>query len=426
MRKKNNKKIIFSFNEKFKNFNWIDFFKIKSFNLNEFNFKGACVPIFFMKNNLHFKILETGKTTFLLKNLNVVNYFDDLNLDLLLNDENENFFEENKKNFNKKNKNFNNELKLLNEKLIIRREEILNNQIEMKKNFFFNNNNKNFNENEKTKENTFYLDDDENSMQIDFQNNQIIHQNNLNENFEIENNNNPFKKINYEKIIENSSSNEIKNLNEILKEKSNKKIEENFNFDINIILNNLFIKKIKKINKIINTKFLNILINDLQIEKHFNLLFNLFLFKAGFSMNKFIIELNNFILNSPKNSFSTEKNNFFLQSLLINLTNESQSDLNYYKKEIFENVRISFNEINSLSFHNNEDLINIQYLPILPVNIFFDFNIINLYNLVFNFIVKLKRCFSLIRDIKIDKKLKICFFNFLIFNLLLKFLFLIV
>ena len=57
-----------------------------------------------MKNNLHFKILETGKTTFLLKNLNVVNYFDDLNLDLLLNDESENFFEENKQNFNKKNK----------------------------------------------------------------------------------------------------------------------------------------------------------------------------------------------------------------------------------------------------------------------------------------------------------------------------------
>ena len=420
LRKKNNKKIIFSFNEKFKNFNWIDFFKIKSFNLNEFNFKGACVPIFFMKNNLHFKILETGKTTFLLKNLNVVNYFDDLNLDLLLNDENENFFEENKQNFNKKNKNFNNELKLLNEKLFIRREEILNNQLEMKKNFFFNNNNKNFNENEKTKENTFYLDDDENSMQIDFQNNQIIHQNNLNENFEIENNNNPFKKINYEKIIENSSSNEIKNLNEILKEKSNKKIEENFNFDINIILNNLFIKKIKKIKKILNTKFLNILINDLQIEKHFNLLFNLFLFKAGFSMNKFIIELNNFILNSPKNSFSTEKNNFFLQSLLINLTNESQSDLNYYKKEIFENVRISFNEINSLSFHNNEDLINIQYLPILPVNIFFDFNIINLYNLVFNFIVKLKRCFSLIRDIKIDKKIKNLFFQFSNFQFIIK------
>jgi hypothetical protein len=143
-------------------------------------------------------------------------------------------------------------------------------------------------------------------------------------------------------------------------------------------------------------------------------------------MNKFIIELNNFILNSPKNSFSTEKNNFFLQSLLINLTNETQSDLNFYKKEIFENVQISFNQINSFSFHNNEDLINIQYLPVLPVNIFFNFNIINLYNLVFNFIVKLKRCFSLIRDIKIDKKIKNLFFQFSNFQFIFKFLFLIV
>ena len=54
------------------------------------------------------------------------------------------------------------------------------------------------------------------------------------------------------------------------------------------------------------------------------------------------------------------------------------------------------------------------------MNIFFDFNIINLYNLVFNFIVKLKRCFSLIRDIKIDKKIKNLFFKFINFHFIIK------
>ena len=78
--KKDDKKIIFNYNEKFKIINWIECFKIKSFQLN--NKEVACVPLPFMLNNIHFKILETGKITFLIKNLNVINYSDEFNKEL--------------------------------------------------------------------------------------------------------------------------------------------------------------------------------------------------------------------------------------------------------------------------------------------------------------------------------------------------------
>jgi hypothetical protein len=42
---------------KFQKFNWIESFKIKSFSYR--GDEGACVPMIFMIDNLHFKILET-------------------------------------------------------------------------------------------------------------------------------------------------------------------------------------------------------------------------------------------------------------------------------------------------------------------------------------------------------------------------------
>ena len=86
--KKDHKKIIFNYNERFKIINWIECFKIKSFPLN--NKEIACVPIPFMLDNIHFKILETGKITFLIKNLNVINYSDEFNKELFFNDNNNN------------------------------------------------------------------------------------------------------------------------------------------------------------------------------------------------------------------------------------------------------------------------------------------------------------------------------------------------
>ena len=130
-------------------------------------------------------------------------------------------------------------------------------------------------------------------------------------------------------------------------------------------------------------------------------------------MNKFIIELNNFIFNKVKSENTlTMENNFFLKSLINELASTLGSDLYQFKNEIIENIHISFNDIKSFIHHSNEDLINLNYKAPLPSSILFDESIMINYNSVFNFIVKLKRSFILIRDISLDKKLKKIFFDF--------------
>jgi hypothetical protein len=122
------KKIVFCFDEKFKIFNWVDSFKIKSY-VNENGNDAACVPIAFMLGNIHFKILETAKTMFLMKNLNVANYFDDMNKEVLMCKEEEEDNERNDRVNDEPNKGRNDEdvledLRMLNERIRIRKEEI--------------------------------------------------------------------------------------------------------------------------------------------------------------------------------------------------------------------------------------------------------------------------------------------------------------
>jgi len=73
-------KSIFFFDQNYIIKDWVNCFKIRSF-----SFDGkemACVPIPFMLEDLHFKILETGKTTFLLKNIKVIDFYSELNRDV--------------------------------------------------------------------------------------------------------------------------------------------------------------------------------------------------------------------------------------------------------------------------------------------------------------------------------------------------------
>ena len=147
--------------------------------------------------------------------------------------------------------------------------------------------------------------------------------------------------------------------------------------------------------------------NKLHIDQHFDLMFHLYLFKAGFSMNKFIHELNSFIFSLTKTAIHvTSERSFFLKNLLMELAHSNGSDLSQFASQITKGVNISFNDISSLMFHSNEDLITMNYIPELPISIFFDKAIIANYNSIFNFIVKLKRTFCLIRDITLDKEIK--------------------
>ena len=408
--KKDHKKIIFNYNERFKIINWIECFKIKSFPLN--NKEIACVPIPFMLDNIHFKILETGKITFLIKNLNVINYSDEFNKELFFNDNNNNniindYF--NKKQL-KKDDSFN-ELNLLNENLKIRKLEILENGKEL--------NNLNFakeeeNNYEKKEELINFLQNtnninqliNENDIDIEMDDLSTIKNNQIIQNQNSINQINPFSKDNTNKDVNNIYN----TINEISKSKKKDSLKI---YNINVIINHLFLNKINEMNKIMNSKFLNVLFDRLNVKLKFDLVFFIFLFKAGFSMNKFIIELNNFIFNKVKSENTlTMENNFFLKSLINELASTLGSDLYQFKNEIIENIHISFNDIKSFIHHSNEDLINLNYKAPLPSSILFDEIIMTNYNSVFNFIVKLKRSFILIRDISLDKKLKKIFFDF--------------
>ena len=66
-------KSIFFFDQNYLIRDWVNSFKIRSFVFDEKEI--ACVPIPFTLEDIHFKILETGKTTFLLKNIKVIDFY---------------------------------------------------------------------------------------------------------------------------------------------------------------------------------------------------------------------------------------------------------------------------------------------------------------------------------------------------------------
>ena len=417
--RKEKKKIIFCFNEKFQIFNWVDCFKIKSFSIDKDN-EGACVPIAFMLNDIHFKILETGKTTFLTKNLNVINYFEDLNRDLLYSNT---IIEKEKAMLTpcKKGEDFD-ELKKLNEHLKLRKEELIKKGNELEQLAFAKDEEVNkininsitsnkmndespkeilnfLNSNEENKQNASFLpstdQDTDNDIEMnDINNKSIIHN------------------INSISIESSPGNPELTQINNILFQKnplssSSLNTSNNNLYNTTIILSNLVLNRITKINSVINTKFIDVLMNKLHIDQHFDLMFHLYLFKAGFSMNKFIHELNSFIFSLTKTAIHvTSERSFFLKNLLMELAHSNGSDLSQFASQITKGVNISFNDISSLMFHSNDDLITMNYIPDLPISIFFDKNIIANYNSIFNFIVKLKRTFCLIRDITLDKEIK--------------------
>ena len=137
-------------------------------------------------------------------------------------------------------------------------------------------------------------------------------------------------------------------------------------------------------------------------------MFSICLFYAVFSMNNFIEKLNTSIYQKTNNeNVINIYNNYFLEHILNELASANLSDLNPFKDEIAKKIKISFNEnINSFLVISNEDLILLKYNPGLPVSIFFDENMMILYNRVFNYLIKIKRSFALIRNIELDKKLK--------------------
>ena len=178
------------------------------------------------------------------------------------------------------------------------------------------------------------------------------------------------------------------------------------NYNIDLILHKLILNRISTINTLINQKFLSILTTSLNIQHHFNLVFHIFLFKAGFSMNKFILHLNSFIL-SPNKSPTQHENNFYLKTLFNALAASPQSDLSPFKAQILPYVSLEFNSsISSYTYHSDEALLTVSYKPPSPINIFFDEKVLEHYNTIFNLLIKMKRSFILIRDINLDKKVK--------------------
>lgn len=439
------KKIVFCFDEKFKIFNWVDSFKIKSY-VNENGNDAACVPIAFMLGNIHFKILETAKTMFLMKNLNVANYFDDMNKEVLMCKEEEEEKNEKVNDVNGKERNGSNDdedvledLRMLNERIRIRKEEInekgkelnmlefaLNNEVKK-----LNINNMGCNDNVMVNNSSSNNNCDVfefqqsgkyvNSNDIDMYNNNYTDDDNEQSTTCISgcNNNNNDNSVNFIQRIScfnttnlnSSNESELKEISSLINLHNHPNYHsltlsssppQLHNYNINLILHKLILNRIITINTLINQKFLSILTTSLHIQHHFNLIFHIFLFKAGFSMNKFILHLNNFIL-SP----NSHDKNFDLKTLLNTLSTSPQSDLSPFKSQILQHISIHFNSsISSYTYHSDDDLLTLSYTPPSPINIFFDDQVIKHYNIIFNLLIKMKRSFILIRDINLDKKIK--------------------
>ena len=415
-------KSIFYFDEKYTINDWVNCFKIRSFTVD--NRDLACVPIPFMIDNIHFKILETGKTTFLLKNVKVIDFYSELNKDVL----NERDFCFVNNNFVKKKvdtddilkKKYVNDLEELSNKLKIEKNNLILKNQEVNK-YKFSRNGAPVPE--------FVTD-----FQIGNLNNinQIINDDEIDINDfgifkeDLIDINPPKEPLVTEKSIDklitltlpekNESNEEMKKIYKLTiediinknKEEINKISNESNIHNIDMVLHYLYLNHLLKINRAINTKFLDILVSRINIIKNFNLMFNICLFNAGFCMNNFIIELNTYICKKTgSENVINIYNNFFLENILHELASANLSDLNPYKEEIFKNVKVSFSDnIKSYLIISNEDILVLKYQPPLPVSIFFNDKAMLLYNRIFNYLVKIKRSFALIRNINLDKKLK--------------------
>ena len=415
-------KSIFFFDKNFIIKDWIDCFKIRSFSFDEKEI--ACVPIPFMLENLHFKILETGKTTFLLKNIKVIDFYSELNRDVL-NEREFNFIDKNSEpkkmetDDEIKNK-YINDLEEISKSLKIEKNELIMKNKEINEfpfsrkgapvplfiTDFQNGNFKNVNEiiNDEEIDLNDYGGFKEDLIDINMEEKKISKQkpgDNLISLTIPEKNesNEEIKKI-YKLTIDNILSNNTEDIN---------KISPDSNIhNIDMVLHYLYLNHLMKINRIINVKFIDILISRINIMKSFNLLFNICLFNAGFSMNNFIIELNDYIHKKTENeNILNIYNNFFVENILYELASANMSDLNPYKEEIYKKIKISFNDnIKSYLIISSEDILNLKYNSELPEAIFFNDKVMILYNKIFNYLVKIKRSFALIRNINLDKKLK--------------------
>ena len=417
-----NIKSIFFFDQNYIINDWVNCFKIRSF-----SFDGkemACVPIPFMIDDLHFKILETGKTTFLLKNVKVIDFYSELNRDVL-NEREFNFVDKNtvskkmetddiiKKKYINDLEEISNNLKIEKNNLVITNQEI--NEYKFSRNGapvpefiadFQNGNLKNINK---------IINDDE----IDFNDFGCFNEDLIDINAKQK----PLEKEKAKDNLisltipeKNDSNKEMKNIYKMTidnilsnsKEEVNKISPDSNIHNIDMVLHYLYINHILKINRVINAKFIDILISRTNIMKNFNLLFNICLFNAGFSMNNFIIELNNYIYRKSENeNMLNIHNNFFLENILYELASSPMSDLSPFKDEIYKNIKISFvDSIKSYLIISSEDILILKYKSELPASIFYNDKVMILYNRIFNYLVKIKRSFALIRNINLDKQLK--------------------
>ena len=415
-------KSIFFFDQNYSIRDWVNSFKIRSFVFDEKEI--ACVPIPFTLEDIHFKILETGKTTFLLKNIKVIDFYSELNRDVM-NEREFNFVNKNNKqkkmemdDFIKKKyindlEEISNNLKIEKNELIIKNKEInefsfsrngapvpkfitdfQNGNLD-KINEIINDDEIDFNDFGVFEEDLIEINDEKKSLPKDKTKDNLIsltipEKNESNE---------EMKKI-YKLTIDNILSNSREEINNI-------SLDSNIH-NIDMVLHYLYLNHLLKINRVINVKFIDILMSRINIKKNFNLLFNICLFNAGFSMNNFIIELNNYIHRKTEgNNILNINNNYFLENILYELASANMSDLNSFKKEIYQQIKISFvDNIKSYLIISSEDILNLKYNCELPAAIFFNDKIMLLYNKIFNYLVKIKRSFALIRNINLDKKLK--------------------
>ena len=415
-------KSIFFFDQNYIINDWVNCFKIRSF-----SFDGkemACVPIPFMIDDLHFKILETGKTTFLLKNVKVIDFYSELNRDVL-NEREFNFVDKNivskkmetddiiKKKYINDLEEISNNLKIEKNNLVITNHEI--NEYKFSRNGapvpefiadFQNGNLKNINK---------IINDDE----IDFNDFGCFNEDLIDINAKQKPLEKEMAKDNLITLTipeKNESNKEMKNIYKMTidnilsnsKEEVNKISPDSNIHNIDMVLHYLYINHILKINRVINAKFIDILISRTNILKNFNLLFNICLFNAGFSMNNFIIELNNYIYRKSENeNMLNIHNNFFFFFFLYELASSPMSDLSPFKDEIYKNIKISFvDSIKSYLIISSEDILILKYKSELPASIFYNDKVMIIYNRIFNYLVKIKRSFALIRNINLDKQLK--------------------
>jgi hypothetical protein len=395
--KKDNKKIIFNFNEKFKSFNWLNSFKIKSFKLDSID--SACVPCVFMIDGIHFKILETAKSTFLLKNLKNHELID---FDLLLNEQDLGLRTTKS-----------NVYKFLDSQLVIshNREEpgeynlqTPNRQENVDKDIIYLN--RHINKEKRAKEDfvsklPFNLSNYTVGLNLvqEYRNMSFFESKPLQlGNFE----KSEKKKSEYKSYFLTNGkvekSNEISELQNICKGNV-KSSESSTFFNIDHVMKDLVLNKILTINILINKKILGFLINEERLKDHFSLMFNLYLFKAGFSMNKFIHDFDNFL---KRDDF--EEDNFYLKSIISDISNNS--DLVSFKDKIEKFVTINLKKDINKTTLDLEDLVLMEYNPRLPISIFFDNSILKFYNGVFNYIILIKRLINTIKTASTEKKLK--------------------